>query len=185
MSDPVAFCIRIARSSDAASLASLLAACFYEHFRSISWLYALLRWGIYEEAYQRLQALPRHYACFVAVPEAPTSHSQVLGTIEVTLRRPVPWKHFDRPYAYIANLAVDREHRCRGIGRELLAACEPVIRKWDCYHVYLHVLETNERAYRLYHRVGYCWKREETSTAALLLGCPRKFLLCKSLKGNS
>ena len=178
---PVTFHIRLARTSDAAPLADLLAACFYERCDTIRWLYALLRWGIYEEACQRLQASPRHYACFVAVSEVPAAEPSILGTIEVALRRPTPWMYLDRPYAYIANLAVDRAHRCRGIGRELLAACEPVIRKWECDRAYLHVLEDNDRASRLYHRAGYRRKREDTSLAALLLGRSRKFLLCKLL----
>jgi len=57
--------------------------------------------------------------------------------------------------AVIANLAVDRECRRQGVGRRLVAEAEATAQEWGYDYIWLLVEESNERAQRLYRKMGY------------------------------
>jgi len=57
--------------------------------------------------------------------------------------------------AVIANLAVDRECRRQGVGRKLVAEAEATAREWGYDYIWLLVEEDNERAQKLYRKMGY------------------------------
>ena len=59
---------------------------------------------------------------------------------------------------YISNLAVDARFRQRGVGRQLVAACEDEVRRWDskCHSdAWLEVSMQNSAAIEFYERCGF------------------------------
>lgn len=60
---------------------------------------------------------------------------------------------------FIAYMAVDPEHRRRGVGSQLLAAAEDEARRQALPYISLMVTEGNEPAMRLYERAGYRTER--------------------------
>ena len=67
----------------------------------------------------------------------------------------------DMPVGHVVDIAVTRGGEGRGIGRALLAAAERWAEDAGYPWVTLHVFEGNDRARRLYERVGYVpeWTR--------------------------
>lgn len=61
----------------------------------------------------------------------------------------------ERGDAFIYDIAVDEEHRGRGLGRALLEAAEQWSRERGLSSVSLHVFGANEVARRLYESSGY------------------------------
>ena len=58
--------------------------------------------------------------------------------------------------AYLSNLAVRPPHRRKGLARQLLSACEDLVRdEWSLPEIYLHVDLLNTAAAELYHAAGY------------------------------
>jgi ribosomal protein S18 acetylase RimI-like enzyme len=104
----------------------------------------------------------------------------IIGTVEVTVKRQ-PFSFAGSRYAYISNLATHPRHRRRGVARHLLEGCEHVAQQWGFNTIYLHVLENNTHAQRLYSRLGYTVKQAETGLATWLLGQPKQLLLMKTL----
>jgi ribosomal protein S18 acetylase RimI-like enzyme len=166
----------------------------------MGWMYPLFWVGIYEDLRNRLYSKTKHYACLVAVgipgagniskassPHA-TSASEdrnlVVGTVELA-RRSYPLFHPRIGHClYISNLAVETEYRRRGIAYQLLSACEHMALEWGYQDLYLHVLEDNHAARRLYTKVGYKLQGTEAGLSSWLLGHPRQLFLRKSLHGN-
>jgi len=60
-----------------------------------------------------------------------------------------------RPLVNVHDLAVLPAHRGTGVATRLLEAVETKARQLGCCKLTLEVLEHNERARRLYHRVGF------------------------------
>lgn len=57
---------------------------------------------------------------------------------------------------YICNLAVDADHRHRGLARSVMAVCEEITRSvWGFGEIFLHVDERNAGAAQLYASLGY------------------------------
>ena len=67
----------------------------------------------------------------------------------------------DRPVGHIVDIAVVKEGEGRGVGRALMAAAERWAEDAGYPWLTLHVFEGNDRARRLYERVGYLpeWTR--------------------------
>ena len=57
--------------------------------------------------------------------------------------------------ADIMNVAVDRQHRRRGIGKALLLELERMLKEKDVYSMTLEVRASNEPAISLYDMLGY------------------------------
>lgn len=127
--------------------------------------------------------LPR-YACLVATH--PANKSQAIASLEICMRY-VPtktnrdfWLGRDtQQYPYIFNLAVHPHWRRRGVAKQLLLASEQTVKEWGFSHLYMHVLEDNQPALRLYDCVGYKLHSQEGTINNWLLGRPRRFLLQK------
>lgn len=56
---------------------------------------------------------------------------------------------------HIIAIAVDPEHRCRGIGRALMLAVEEELKKKGVTEFWLEVRVSNTRAVKFYRRLGY------------------------------
>jgi ribosomal protein S18 acetylase RimI-like enzyme len=135
-----------------------------------------------EKARRSLQlASPLPASTFVPSVEAITSGDRAIGTIEISLKTPPPWQSPHTPYLYVSNLAVHLDCRRQGVAQQLLQTCDRVAVSWGFQDIYLHVLESNHQARRLYVRSGYRLLRAETSLGSWLLGRPRQLFLHKSL----
>lgn len=180
--------IRAARLDDIAPLTELLTSSFYDRTGWMSWFYPIIRLGIQEDLKQRLKADRTHYACLAAWvnsaqadPGAIASPVNVAGTVEISQRQSWPWQGLSPKYAYLSNLAVAEGYRRRGIAAKLLEASEALAIGWNLADLYLHVMEDNLTARRLYRRFGFQLHQAEESTATWLGLQPRRLLLHKPL----
>jgi ribosomal protein S18 acetylase RimI-like enzyme len=60
-----------------------------------------------------------------------------------------------RPLLNVHDIAVHPDHRARGVGQALLAACEAYARERGCCKLTLEVLSGNQRAMRSYQQFGF------------------------------
>ena len=185
--------IRMANLGDLEQLTEVLASSFYDRTGWLAWLYPLAKLGIQEDLKQRLKLNRTHYACLAIVVVDAANYpgekadleradrGQIVGTVEIAQRQSWPWQGTHAKYAYISNLAVDPGFRRRGLAAQLLTACESLALAWQLDHLYLHVMEDNPGARRLYRRAGFeVFQTEET--LAVWLGLqPRRLLLQKTL----
>lgn len=196
------FLVRTVRQADLAILADVLASSFHSQEGWMRWLYPVLKAGIYEDLRNRLHTRGAHYACLVAVK--PTLQGQanpelvgranpaalnllagrtdlIVGTVEISLKTPPLFQPWSTKYLYLSNLAVNVDYRRRGIAQQLLQRCERIALDWGFHDLYLHVLENNHQARRLYRKSGYRLQRIEVNPLTLLLGQPRQLFLHKRL----
>jgi ribosomal protein S18 acetylase RimI-like enzyme len=175
--------VRTAEIGDVECLAEILTQSFHPLKGTFLWLQPILKLGIYEDLCSRLKNRSPYYICLVAVTAKEADEEQIVGTIELNLRSPQTWLYHQRKdeYPYIANLAVSRSFRRRGVARLLLAKCDCIALSWGCRHLNLHVLEDNQCARALYYRSGYEVDRSESNWFDWLFGFPRRLLLRKKL----
>lgn len=172
--------VRSAQVKDLPQVADVLTGSFYP---SLGWrrcLYPILRFSIYEDLRQRLQNNQRYYRCLAAITPA-SSHDQnrVVGTVEMSYRR-YSWRAFNEPQQiYLSNLAVQENHRRRGVARMLLQFAEQQALEWGFRNLYLHVMADNRRARQLYQQMGYEVQYAEMTLLSLLNVQPRRLLLKK------
>ncbi len=182
------FQVRAAKARDLAGLAEILADSFHSRQGMGGWIYPLLRLGIYEDLRNRLQSNSPRYVCLVAVETACIRSDELnypVGTLEMSLRSTYPWPLTGvSQYPYISNLAVKTECRRQGIAKQLLLNCEQIALGWGFQNIYLHVLENNHKARRLYFKLGYRLHQIDSGWSSLLLGQPRRLLLRKQLSGK-
>lgn len=177
--------IRAASVRDLTVVAEILADSFHSREGMGRWMYPLLRLGIYEDLRNRLNAASPRYICLVA--GFPTSIrlsscDRLAGTVEMALRSAHPCPLCSSPqYPYLSNLAVHPDYRRRGVAQQLLLACERLALEWGFQDLYLHVLENNYQARRLYFKLGYRLHQVDWSLSSLLLRQPRRLLLHKHL----
>ena len=152
-----------------------------------SWIYPLFKFGICQDLQGRLQnqAENRHQGiCFVAViiNKAGKELSQtVVGTIELSFQKRSHWYNHQQ-YAYISNLAVNKNCRRQGIASKLLTKCEQIAKQKNFAEISLHVLASNKIGQELYFKNGYEVKQVETDLYSLFVTSKRRLLLTKSLK---
>lgn len=186
LSSPVATepsaCIRSACLADVPQLTHLLTSSFYSSSGWGRWVYPLVKLGIQEDLKQRLNSTRSHYACLTALQPAPAGTGErIAGTIEVSKRQSWPWQGLNPQYAYLSNLAVGHNFRRRGVAVALIKSCEHLVRRWQIDTIYLHVMEDNVEARKLYHKAGFhLFQAEETPTTWLGLQ-PRRLLMHKPL----
>jgi ribosomal protein S18 acetylase RimI-like enzyme len=177
--------IRAAAPKDLAGLAEILADSFHSRTGLGAWVYPLFRLGIYEDLRTRLNSPSPRYICLVAVSPGTARYSSgndLAGTVEMALRSHHPWPLCNSSqYPYLSNLAVDRHYRRQGAAQRLLLACERIALDWGFQDMYLHVLENNRPARRLYFKLGYRLHQTDGGWSSLLLGKPRRLLLHKHL----
>jgi len=183
-SDSLGITIRVAQPKDIGDLVDVLSSSFHDRLGMMSWFSPILRLGMYEDLRQRLRS-PRtsDYVCLVAVASRLSQpQPEIVGTVEVTLRSTSLWQLFHSPYPYLSNLAVRSDSRRQGVAFHLLHACEKAVSDWGCCDLYLHVLEDNHQAKRLYFRAGYQLQQADPWWHCRLLNRPRRLLLHKALK---
>jgi ribosomal protein S18 acetylase RimI-like enzyme len=186
--------IRSANLEDLEELTEVLASSFYDHTGWLAWLYPLLKLGIKEDLKQRLKTNRSRYACLAVVApatggrsplaEAPFGQDVIVGTVEISQRQSWPWQPTSSQYAYISNLAVAQAHRRQGWAAQLLVACEALAATWQLNHLYLHVMEDNPGARRLYRRAGFEVFHHEDSLAVWLGLQTRRLLLRKTVESS-
>ena len=193
--------IRPATFGDLTALTDILAESFHSRDGILSWVYPILRLGIYEDLRYRLVMSSPQYVCLVAVASSVGVSSSVyrcdqesvLGTVEMGLRWAPPSRRLSRyawqlsdssRYPYLSNLAVHPQYRQQGIAQQLLISCEQTAQRWGFSIVYLHVLENNRQAKRLYYKLGYRLKEIDSGWDSVLFGQPRRLFLQKKI-GNS
>ncbi|NJO41273.1 MAG: GNAT family N-acetyltransferase [Cyanobacteria bacterium CRU_2_1] len=201
------FFIRTVRSQDLIGLADVLASSFHTQYGWLGWFYPVLRMGIYEDLRSRLHAAKTHksahYACLVAVLRgtdadvmckhqalgfpylgATYSSDRPIGTVEISQRTRALCSVRAPRYLYISNLAVHADYRRQGIAQQLLQMCDRIALDWGFQDIYLHVLEDNHHARRLYQRSGYRILCVDVNPISWLLKRPRQLLLHKQLSRN-
>lgn len=141
----------------------------------------LFRLGIYEDLKYRLKSENNRYVCFVAVKGLELGNSQVIGGVEIALRSRDFWQPIANQRPYLSNLAVRAEYRKKGVAQHLLRTSEQCALDWGFRDLYLHVLEDNKQARRLYQKAGYRVQRFESGLLSWLAGRPRQILLHKHL----
>jgi len=180
--------IRAAQAKDVSYLADILTDSFHPPEGFKRWAYPLLRLGIYEDLRSRLRSTSPHYLCLVAVVSNPAQAGHpdfVAGTVEMTLRSPLSWPRRSFQYPYISNLAVHSAYRRQGVAQQLLLTCERTALDWGFPEIYLHVLENNYQARKLYLKRGYRLDQVEPSWSYWLLKQPRRLFLHKHLTVRS
>jgi ribosomal protein S18 acetylase RimI-like enzyme len=193
---PPAPVIRRANQEDLPQLTELLTSSFYRRSGWMGWAYPVVKLGIQEDLKQRVNATKPHYMCLTAVDPADRLRAQaqgrshqksfdnagfIAGTLELSERQSWPWQPLSPKYVYLSNLAVRADLRRRGIALALLAYAEKTAISWQFKDIYLHVMEDNVQARKLYRKAGFSlFQAEETPYSWLGLQS-RRLLLHKPL----
>jgi ribosomal protein S18 acetylase RimI-like enzyme len=190
------FLIQVAQLQDLESLADVLTNSFHSIDAWYGFLLPLLRMGIQEDLRGRLRNPATHQICLFALASRPfgaeippslnslqqgRSSGELVGTVEISERVCPLWHNRQEPYLYLSNLAVNASYRRMGVAHQLLIASEQVASRWRFRELYLHVMEDNHAARRLYQNAGYRMQQAEWSLGSVLLGQPRQLLLKKTL----
>ena len=191
------FLIRIAQPQELKSISEILTNCFHSRQGIMGYIYPFLQTSIYKNLRNRVSSKSKHHLCIVAMLINNTKSTEnlstiggqdLVGTVEISVRSLQKnklfslnlWKLDDFEYAYLSNLAVDVDYRQLGIAQQLLNCCEHRALEWGFYDLYLHVLENNHSARRLYYKAGYRLEKAEWTLASFLFGQPQRLLLRKS-----
>ncbi|WP_413166507.1 GNAT family N-acetyltransferase [Capilliphycus salinus ALCB114379] len=192
--------IRVATSADLLALTEVLADSFHSREGFLGWAYPILRLGIYEDLRNRLTASSDYYVCLVAVtansarpqvPNSPLTTDVLVGTVEMGLRSvsispresPNSWiTSRTRQFPYLSNLAVHPQYRRLGVAQQLLSRCELIASQWGYSQLYLHVLENNKPAKRLYFKAGYRLAEIDRGWNSWLFGQPKRLFMRKTLR---
>ncbi|MFB6274920.1 MAG: N-acetyltransferase family protein [Halothece sp.] len=169
--------MRQAQTKDLGEVAELLTRSFHSCQGWGMLMYPFLKLGIYEDIRSRLCSDRAYYACLVAT----ASGGKIVGTVELALSSPEGWVPKQYQSTYISNLAVSHGYRRRGIAQRLLHSCEQLTVQWGFQNIYLHVLDNNQQAKKLYEQSGYRLCREEPNLMAWFFNQPKRLLLGKSV----
>jgi N-acetylglutamate synthase-like GNAT family acetyltransferase len=186
---PLACQIRAARISDVDALADLLVSSFHRPEGLAGLLYPFWRMALREDIRNRLRRRSPNSCCLVAVvppsgaPGRSTSDPCIIGTVEMSVRPQISLslQTWFRSFPYLSNLAVLPTYRRHGIASRMIAACETTAKQWGYQGIYLHALENNNAAVRLYQKLGFITYRRELNPLAILLQQPQHVLLYKAL----
>jgi ribosomal protein S18 acetylase RimI-like enzyme len=174
--------VRPLQSEDIPSVAELLSEAFYGGNGWTAWAAPVLKLGIYQDLKSRYLNQPPQHICLVGLQIAERQLPMIAGTIELSVRPLLSWGTFNTSVPYISNLAVAQSFRRKGVGRQLLLACEPIVQQWQHNALYLHVKRENQVARGLYFNVGYRQQQDEIPVWARLFGQSQQLLLSKSLQ---
>ncbi len=177
-------CIRAGQFEDLGDIAKLLTFSFYPQHSLWHWLTPVLQLWTYQDLQSRYYAKASKYSWLVGIGTnhaLPSSSPQLLASVEVSVRPLSPRSVLSGPVPYLSNLAVAANHRRQGLGRQLLLACEPIVQEWGWQELYLHALDTNIPALKLYKSIGYKVRQNDSHWSASWLGQPQRLLLHKQL----
>jgi GNAT superfamily N-acetyltransferase len=195
------FRIRPATVADIKTLAQILAYSFYVEANPTlhnSWLYPLLCWSIRFDLTNRFAENPASSICLVSEDLVTR---EAIATIELHFREldlrqlglgklglgELIFSQFSSVFktpvksAYLSSLAVDRKYRRNGIACELINEAETIAKQRGYRAVYLHVIDQNHPARKLYQKLNYLLTKSESNFATWLLGFPNRLLLHKNL----
>ncbi len=195
------FSIRVAKPQDIKSISEILTNSFHSRQGIMGYVYPFLQLSIYEDLRNRIRSKGEHYLCIVAMVVRDTESTEnlsatgghdLVGTVEISVRSLQqngflslhPWQLDNFEYAYLSNLAVDADYRRLGVAQQLLNFCEHRVLEWGFCDLYLHVLEDNHTARRLYYQAGYKLQEVEWTFGSLLFRQPRRLLLRKSFSAK-
>lgn len=176
------FEIRAAGSADLMALAQIIAASFHSLDGVWGWAFPLVRVSIYEDLRNRLHSPLPHQMCLVAVDCTDGGGNNLAGTVEIGLRLTDNWTPRGKSFPYLSNLAVHPSYRRQGAAKQLLLSCERTAVAWGFQDLYLHVLEDNVSARRLYRQMGYEVRKIESNWTTLFFGRSRQMFLHKRLR---
>ncbi len=175
------FQIRAATPNDLAGIAQIIAESFHAQDGFWGWAFPLLRLGIYEDLKHRFSSPAPHHVCLVAIDTTTASTHNLVGTVELGVRFSDSWRQPGKSFPYLSNLAVHPQYRRHGVASELLMSCEKFSHEWGFQDLYLHVLENNHKARKLYFKLGYKMHKLESYWNTFLFSRSRQVLLHKHL----
>lgn len=175
------FQLRTLQQNDLSEVAALLSRCFYPQEGWRSWLNPIMQMGIFHDLQSRHSVRLTPYTSLIGIHSYNNSSPELVGTVEVALKSLSPFLPFAPAVPYISNLAVTPHCRCQGVGKQLLLACEKIVYQWGHQHLYLHVLDDNAPARRLYAEIGYQLSETPSHWSSLAFVQPKKLLLRKCL----
>lgn len=178
------FQIRAAIPVDLTGVAEIITESFHSPNSIWGWAFPLLRLGIYEDLRHRLASRTPHHVCLVAV-DTTAATDNLVGTVELNVRFGDSFSAAGKSFPYLSNLAVHPKYRRLGAACKLLCECEKVAREWGFEDIYLHVLENNHHARKLYLKAGYRVHKVELYWNAFFIGRSRQILLHKHLPPDS
>ncbi len=117
-------------------------------------------------------------------PPPPRQDITVVGTVEISARSQFPLGWGKPSYLYISNLAIAESYRRQGVATALLVECERFAKRWGFTSIYLHVLEDNQAARRLYQGVGYRTESILADWLSRLFGRSRRLLMQKNVSAR-
>ena len=167
--------------SDLDTITDVLALSFHPRIGLQGLVWPVLRLGIREDIRRRLLGKNPKYCCLGAWID-----DELVGTLEIGLRRTTSSSRPHYPAEektrspYIANLAVLPHWRRQGIATKLLSGAEGVAASWGSTRIFLHVLESNQAARKLYLNAGYRIQGRSASAWHYFGGAP-EILLFKAL----
>jgi len=168
---------------DEEGVAEVLTLSFNNFNEFTFWIYPIIKIGVCQDLRKRLQNDEQENICLIAVniiQRGNKVEQEVLGTIELSFRERYHWQKKEK-YAYVANLAVSKNHRRQGIASELLFRCQQIAQEKNYGHLYLHVLACNQDAQELYFHNGYSIQEVETDLFSLFVPSQRRLLMTKSI----
>ncbi|MBO1059806.1 MAG: GNAT family N-acetyltransferase [Aphanizomenon flos-aquae CP01] len=172
--------IRRATSDDLINIAQIVAESFHSQEGLWGWAFPLFRMGIYEDLRHRLLFPMSRHICLVAVDTA-TEDQKIMGTIEIGIRLIDSWTSANSAFPYLSNLAIHPSYRRLGLGSSLLIRCEQISLEWGFQDLYLHVLENNHHACKLYFKLAYQVHKIESPWDLLFFSRSRRILLHKRI----
>lgn len=149
------FHLRTLKQNDLSDVAALLSRCFYPQQGWQALLTPIMQMGIFHDLQSRYSVRLMPFTSLIGAQVLNDSSPELVGTVEVSLKSLSPWLPFAPSVPYISNLAVASQCRCQGVGKQLLFACEEMVRQWGHHCLYLHVMDDNTPARRLYAKAGY------------------------------
>ena len=181
--------VRPAGVHDISQIGELLTLSFNNFNDFTFWIYPLFKLGICQDLRGRLQNQDNQDSnppslCLVAVMMNKIGkeiHQNLVGTVELSFPSASPWYRHQK-YAYISNLAVNKNFRRQGIASKLLTKCELIAKQKNFEQISLHVLASNKIGQELYFKNGYDIKQVETDLYSLFITSKRRLMLTKSLK---
>jgi ribosomal protein S18 acetylase RimI-like enzyme len=177
--------VRVAEPSDVIGIVNLITTSFQPQNWLMRCFFPLVRLGLYEDLRHALRSpgskTSVHLVALLTAETHSSPRSRMVGTVEITLRPSAPISWGTVHYPYLSNLAVCPDYRRRGVAQELLRACEAIVQDLGHQNLYLHVLENNHSAKRLYSHAGYQLHQTDPIWSHLFLHQPRRLLLHKSL----
>lgn len=175
--------VRHANLDDVNAIGDILTLSFNNFNDLTFWIYPFMKLSVCEDLRNRLKKENPTHFCLVAVNNTTCekeNQKKIMGTIELSFRTEYGWKG-KKTYAYISNLAVNKNYRRQGVGSQLLSKCHIIAKDKGFKEVYLHVLASNDSGKQLYLRNGYTIREVETDLYSLFVPSKRRLLLAKSI----